>query len=132
MKLKLVLAQFILITAITPAVHAKITGLPKGLPSASKKQIESSAAEELAEIFGCDFSASDIKGLKAEYVVTESEAQDEDNAEYPGELSAFVLNVKMDLPAQLCKQSGIKTCDIKFDLYDENAYEVDSKVTTCK
>ena len=118
-------ALFLLSFALS--AQAAVKGLPEELTGATEETIQEDAILEISDAMGCELPTD----ISAKYAIVKSEKQDEEYAEYPGELSSFVLETKLTLPKG-CKKTGAITCDILFNLYDERSYDADSSSVVCK
>src|SRR6218665_2877923 len=87
------------------SAEAAVKGLPKELTGATEETIQEDALLQISEIMCCDLAME----IPAKYSIVKSEKQSEEYAEYPGELSSFVLETKLDLPKG-CKKAGPVTC----------------------
>lgn len=121
-----------LILTLASIANAKIIGLPSELTGPAEQQIQESALEGIAEMNSCDFSEDDVNTLKVKFVLLGGELQDKDYAEYEGELQTLEIGAKLSLPAGKCEKPGKTSCKLKFDLYDEKAYELNIEESKCK
>lgn len=122
---QLLSALFLLSFALS--AQAAVKGLPEELAGATEETIQEDAILEISEIMGCELEMD----IAAKYAIVKSEKQDEEYAEYPGELSSFVLEAKLELPKG-CKKTGPITCTFLYNLYDERAYDLESGSANCK
>lgn len=131
MKYSLPVLSAFLLMLVSVFANAAIVNLPNELKGAVETQIENSAAEELSEFFNCEVSLSGNGAIAGEFVLEDGEQQDEEYAEYPGELSAFTLVSKVTLTAKKGKAADVYECTMRFNLYDEKAYDAEFSSLKC-
>lgn len=121
------LLSAIFVLAFTPSAQAAVKGMPEELKGATEETIQEDALMEIGEIMGCELEMN----IPAKFAIVESEKQSEEYAEYPGELSSFVLEAKLSLPKG-CSKAGPITCTFLYNLYDERSYDLESGSADCK
>lgn len=120
----------ILISTLVLFSSAAFAGSLKGLPPEIQDYAgyyEGDALDAITSKFMCklDVTEGDFKLLS-------TEKQEQQYAQYPGELSSFTIQVTTDLGGHGCEDRYDKvTCKFKFDLYDENAYRLDGRSSEC-
>jgi hypothetical protein len=130
--MKLGFGVLVMVSFVCATANAKIVNLPKELKGAASS-IEQTTNDAVEQFYGCKLTAPESKDLVASYVLTNGVEQDKDYAEYPGELSSFVMIASGTLPKSKCDSAGAFKCTMTFNLYDEKAYEIDDKSTvTCE
>jgi hypothetical protein len=123
--MKQILSALLFLSALS--AQAAIKGLPEELKGATEETIQEDAILEISDIMGCELKMD----IPAKYTIVKSEQQDEEYAEYPGELSSFVLEATLDLPNG-CKKTGKTSCQFLYNLYDERSYSLDSASADCR
>lgn len=117
---------------VAGSANATILNLPPELKGANEEEIEMRALEAISEHFNCELELSDnLRSIALGFKLEDGELQDAEYAEYEGELSAFTLVAKVNLPGKTCYAGGVYECKAKFVLYDEKAYQLEPDSLVC-